>query len=205
MILRQTARGRTRGIRGITLLEVLIGVGLLALVFGNIYMVLGRSAKTYTVQTDNAEADAHVRRTLDRITMALVGADYESLFNAMQSPLAADEINYRTCLGVNDGLEVWSDPQRIAMTVDKGRQVTWFEDPGEVDQRRVAWSNWVREWFAGEVPNGIDDNGNGLTDEAGLSFDVEGKLIRIQLTIEKPGPDGKTIVRKLESKVTCRN
>jgi hypothetical protein len=57
----------------------------------------------------------------------------------------------------------------------------------------------------GELANGIDDNGNGVIDEKGLCFVVEGNRVTIRLTIDKPGPDGKHYRRTLETTVTCRN
>jgi hypothetical protein len=42
-------------------------------------------------------------------------------------------------------------------------------------------------------------------DEKGLSFEVDGPMVRITLTIERPGPDGKPVTKTLETRVTCRN
>jgi len=191
--------------RGLSLVEVLIALGLMGLVLGNVYMVIGKGTKSYGVQTGDSVADAHARRTLDRVALAVVGASRSSIYDAMEAPFSGSEINYQTCLGVEDGEVVWSAPQRIALTNDTGRQVTWFEQPGLANERRVAWSNWVTQLFEGEVANGLDDNRNGLKDEKGLSFDLDGDSVIIRLTIEKPGVDGEPIVKTLQTRVTCRN
>jgi hypothetical protein len=191
--------------RGLSLVEVLIALGLMGLVLGNVYMVIGKGTKSYGVQTGDSVADAHARRTLDRVALAVVGASRSSIYDAMEAPFSGSEINYQTCLGVEDGVVVWSAPQRIALTNDTGRQVTWFEQPGLANERRVAWSNWVTQLFEGEVANGLDDNRNGLKDEKGLSFDLDGDSVIIRLTIEKPGVDGEPIVKTLQTRVTCRN
>lgn len=193
----------TRG--GFSLIEVLIALGLMGLVLGNVYMVLGRGTRSYSEQTGDSIADAHARRTLDRVALAIVGASRSTIYDALEAPFSGSEINYQTCLGVQDGELVWSPPQRIALTNDNGRQVTWFEDPGLEDERRVAWSNWVTPLFQGEIENGLDDNDNGLRDEKGLSFDLDGDSVIIRLTIEKPGVDGESIVKTLDARVTCRN
>ena len=52
---------------------------------------------------------------------------------------------------------------------------------------------------------GLDDNANGLKDEKGLSFDLDGDSVIIRLTIEKPGVDGTSIVKEHQARVTCRN
>ena len=191
--------------RGLSLVEVLIALGLMGIVLGNVYMVIGKGTKSYGTQTGDSVADAHARRTLDRVALAVVGASRSTIYDAMEAPFSGSEINYQTCLGVEDGEVVWSAPQRIALTQDNGRQVTWFEQPGLENERRVAWSNWVTQLFEGEMANGLDDNSNGLKDEKGLSFDLEGDSVIIRLTIEKPGVDGEPIVKTLSTRVTCRN
>ena len=87
---------------------------------------------------------------------------------------------------------------------DKNR-VVWSEDPGSARERRIVWSDWARRLLAGELPNGRDDNDNGLIDEQGLSFDLDGNSIVIRLTLERSGADGVLVARTLEARVTCRN
>jgi len=199
------SQGTARSRRGFSLIEVLIALGLIGLVLGNVYMVLGKGTKSYSAETEESIADAHARRTIDRVAMAVVGASRATIYEAMEAPFSGSEINYQICLGVEAGEIVWSPPQRIALTSDNGRQVTWFEDPGLANERRVAWSNWVTLLFKGEAANGLDDNANGLKDEKGLSFDLDGDSVIIRLTIEKPGVDGHTVVKEHEARVTCRN
>lgn len=190
---------------GFSLIEVLIAIGLMGLVLGNVYMVLGKGTKSYSAETGESLADAHARRTIDRVAMAIVGASRSTIYDAMEAPFSGSEINFQTCLGVDAGAIVWSEPQRIALTNDNGRQVTWFEAAGLANERRVAWSNWVTQLFKGEMANGVDDNANGLKDEKGLSFDLDGDSVIIRLTIEKPGVDGTSIVKEHQARVTCRN
>mgnify|MGYP000916787162 FL=1 len=67
------------------------------------------------------------------------------------------------------------------------------------------WTRASAKFLEGEISNGIDDNGNGLIDERGLSFEVQGKMVVIRITIEKPGPEGTLSTKTLETRVTCRN
>jgi hypothetical protein len=137
--------------------------------------------------------------------MAVVGASRSSLYDAMEAPYSSSEINFQSCLGVQDGEIVWSPPQRITMTNGNRRQIAWFESPGQANERRVIWSNWVTQLLRGEIVNGVDDNNNGLKDEKGLSFDLHGDKVVIRLSIEKPGQNGASIVKELTAEVTCRN
>jgi hypothetical protein len=65
--------------------------------------------------------------------------------------------------------------------------------------------NWVRELLEGELPNGLDDNGNGLIDESGLSFEIDGDTITIRLTLERFDAEGTLITRTVETAVTLKN
>ena len=88
--------------------------------------------------------------------------------------------------------------------LDQG-QVIWRDKPGEVDERSVVWSRWVSDFLENELPNGIDDNGNGLIDESGLTFVIDGSMVTIRLTLQRTGSDGKSSVYSREATVHCRN
>jgi hypothetical protein len=66
-------------------------------------------------------------------------------------------------------------------------------------------SNIVRPFLEGEIPNGIDDNGNGIIDEKGLSFVVNEGSVTIRLTIGRQVAGQAVIEETLESTVMCRN
>ncbi len=56
---------------------------------------------------------------------------------------------------------------------------------------RVVWDGielcHVTPMLEGEEANGMDDNGNGLIDEQGLCFVVDGKTVTVRLTAESRG------------------
>ena len=199
-------RARTTARRaGFTLIEVMVAITLLGLVVTNLYMVLADSSKAFGSEAAVFDAEMQARRTLDRIAMAVIGSSRDSLFQTPVSPVSTSELSFKSNLGVEDGEPVWSDPQKISMTEEQDAAVTWFENPGAPAERRIVWSKWVRAFADGEISNGVDDNGNGLVDEKGLSFEIEGDMVVIRLTIEKVAPDGTVVTRQLESRVTCRN
>lgn len=189
---------------GFTLLEVAISIGLVALVIANIVMAMDSSTKAYQSGASREEVEDQARRTLDRIALAVMGASREGLAPGQETPLDTDSLTYQLNLGYQDGETVWSDPERIQR--DAQAQVTWSKNPGIPGEQRVVWTKWVREFTAGELGlNGIDDNGNGLTDERGLSFTIQDDLVTIRLTLEKSGSDGNPIVVPLETQVDVRN
>jgi prepilin-type N-terminal cleavage/methylation domain-containing protein len=193
---------RPRG--GFTLVEVMIALALGALVLVNVVMVLDTSSKAYEAGTSVNEMEFQADRTLDRIALAIMSSRRESLMIAAETPLMATSLSYHSTLGMEDGEVVEGEPERIEFVIVEG-QVRWTENPGLAGERSVIWANWVRDFLEGELPNGVDDNGNGLIDETGLSFDVDGERVNIRLTLERPGPDGKNITRTRETVVVCRN
>ncbi|HUG35726.1 MAG TPA: prepilin-type N-terminal cleavage/methylation domain-containing protein [Candidatus Limnocylindrales bacterium] len=189
---------------GFTIIEVLLAIGLIGLVLANISMLLRSSASAYSVGASATELDLQADRTLDRIALAIMGASAGSLNPTQQAPFFTPSLDFQQNLGVARGEVVYGAPERISFVVEDG-VVTWRENPGQESERLVVWTRWVRDFLAGEVPNGVDDNGNGLIDERGLAFTLEGNLVTIRLTLERPGPDGRLLTEFRETSVTCRN
>ena len=66
-------------------------------------------------------------------------------------------------------------------------------------------ARFVREYLEGEVPNGKDDNGNGLVDEMGLSFDSIGMVWTVRLTLERRDANGNLCTQTVQTAVKMRN
>ena len=133
----------------------------------------------------------------------MVGANRSTVYTVLPAPFSTSEIHFETNLGVQGGALAWSQPQTIALELGDRNKIVWSETSTE--NRRVVWSEWARNYLAGEILNGVDDNGNGLIDEKGLSFDLDGNSIVIRVSLEKEDRDGKPITRTMEARVTCRN
>jgi len=187
-----------------TLLEVVIALGLVTLVVTNIVLAMDSSTKAYEASSSHREVEDQARRTLDRIALAVMGSSKDGLAPGQQFPLDTASLTYQLNLGYKDGEAVWSDPERIEREEAKA-QVTWSKNPETPEEQRIVWTKWVREYMDGEVFNGIDDNGNGLIDEKGLSFTIQEDLVTIRLTLERVGPDGHPVTVHLETMVNVRN
>ena len=189
---------------GFTLLEVL----LVATVFGILALKISMLFNTMAVSDSRQSAEIVLedlaRRVVDQIGFAVMGADRSTLFPDPASPTYSEEIAYTVSLGVQDGAVVWGDPESIALS-GNDIQVLWRSNPDAADERRVVWCNVVRPFLEGEVANGVDDNGNGLIDERGLSFTLQGDCVSIRLTLEQPREDDTFLITTIESKVTLRN
>jgi len=189
---------------GFTLVEVIVSVTLVALIAVNISMLIGSGKKNFENTTAQMELEVQAARAMDRIALALMGSSRDTLYLTPEAPFNTHVMNYEMNLGMDGDDPVWSDPERIELVIEDGK-VQWLENPGDLGERHVVWAKWVTEYLEGEVPNNLDDNGNGLVDEKGLSFDLDRNSVIIRLTAEREGPNGEAITKTMTRRVTCRN
>ena len=187
---------------GFTAIELSIVVVLLVIVTIKAAMLFDFAAESQIEDTAELALEDQARRTLDQVAFAVMGANRETLFPDPDSPNHDSRVWYEVSLGVEDGEVVWGDPEEIS---GAGSQVVWSQNPGEADERRVVWSNVVRPFLEGEIQNGQDDNQNGLIDENGLNFTLQGNRVTIRLTLERAQPDGGAHTQSVETSVTLRN
>lgn len=198
-------RGRRTTTRaGLTAVEIALAVTLLAIVLYKGVTVM--NSATRTTAEDNAQVllEDRAQLVLERIARAVMSSDRDTLNPSTASPLSTDDLQYRVHLGIEDGEVVWSDPETIGLE-DLENSVYWSRQPEAGPEKRVVWTNLVRPFLEGETPNGMDDNGNGLIDEKGLSFVVDRNAITIRLTLDRMTPSGRTITSTVQTTVTCRN
>ena len=190
---------------GYTLVEVAIVATL-----GTIVMFKGATLVRDVVRVGNQEMqdmalEDHSRKMMDQITYAIMSSDRESLvpMNTV-FPDFETGLTYRLSLGLENGNVVWSDPEWIGLGPN-GTQIVWAASPGAADEQRVVWSNRVQALMEGEIPNGLDDNGNGLVDEQGLNFLITGNRVIVRLTLAQVGENGEITEHTIETTATCRN
>lgn len=196
-------RGASGARAGVSLLEVLIALTLLGLVVAKTAVAFQTASEMTRDSATQMDLEGQARRVLNQVAFAVMSADREALFPSPESPNFSDEITYMVSLGVDAaGDVVWSDPESVSLNAIS--QVLWRQNPDEPEERRVAWCNAVRPFLGGELQNGLDDNENGLIDERGLTFTLEGDLVTIRLSLERPGDEGPVAV-DVETVVTVRN
>lgn len=188
-----------------SLLEILLAVALLGVLVQKAVMIINGAMTVSSTDTVDTAMEDQARLVLRRMGFAIMGSQRDSLNPAQEQPLDSSEVRYQVHLGLQDGEVVWSDPEKIALSELDDSQLFWTRNPDAPEERRIVWTNSVAPFLEGELPNGMDDNGNGLIDEKGLSFVVERNAVTIRLTLERTGPDGQTITKTVETTVTCRN
>lgn len=199
--LNQSARG---GRSGFTLLEMVMTIALLAVFAVKITSVIDTTTKSTENDIVRTTVDAQARQVLRQIGFAVMGSHPESLDPRLPAPLTQDRLKYQVNLGISNGEVVWSDAEQIALEEDR-QQIYWSDNPDADDERRIVWTSLVAPYLEGEIPNGIDDNGNGLIDEKGLSFSIAGQAISMKLTLEREREGQAPVVTTVETVVTCRN
>ena len=188
---------------GFTLLEMTMAFTLLGIVVYKAQGAMKSASQGIGDETKRTMVEDQARRVLRQVGFAVMGSDRNSLLPATADMSSAD-IRYRVNLGVQDGEVVWSDREMVAMDMDH-LNVYWAENPDESREKKVVWSKLVAPFLEGEIPNGVDDNENGLVDETGLSFVIVGNAVTIRLTLQMPSEEGEDLVKTVETTVTCRN
>jgi hypothetical protein len=187
---------------GWTLIELSIAVILVTVVMGKAVYVMHSALGLASSETASMHVEDQARRVMDRIALAIMGSDRGTLVPQIEE-VHSDRIRYSFSLGLEDGEVVWSDPEEIRLGGTR-TEVEWRENLDQAEEKRVVWTNLVSPLLEGELVNGVDDNGNGLVDEDGLSFVIEGELVVIRLTLQRPEA-GRTVPQTIETFVTCRN
>ncbi len=197
-------RGRCRSRAGLTVLELMLALALLGIIVVKASQAISSAVETVEQASDEVVLEDQARRVLRQIGFAVMAANRESLMPDRESPLSAENIRYQVNLGIQDGEVIWSDPEQVALDLSE-LNVYWSRNPETETERRVVWTSLVSPYLEGELPNGLDDNGNGLIDEQGLSFVVDRNSVTIRLTLDRIMESGEAITKTVQTTVTCRN
>lgn len=188
---------------GWSLIELVLASALVLGVVTKAAFVMNSALGLAGDSTASMHTEDQARAVMDRIALAVMGSDRGTLVPEIEE-LHTNSLRYTFSLGVEDGEIVWSDPEQIRLGVGNS-SVEWVENPGAAEERKAVWTSLVSPLLQGEEVNGVDDNGNGLIDEDGLSFVLEGNRVVIRLTLRRPEVDGRIVEQTVESIVSCRN
>ncbi|MFT5049392.1 MAG: type II secretory pathway pseudopilin PulG [Chlamydiales bacterium] len=214
--------------RGMTLIETMIGLTMMVVVTGGALRMAQSTTKAIGTSTTVSDLNLRAQRALDEIGEVLRTASRAGLTPALPGvapfTVEANSVTYTRVTGIDDATQtaIWGAPEQITFEyspgdpadgvdndgdglVDDGR-IVLIEDPGGPNPRRKIISNWVTEALEGEIlGNGADDNGNGVSDESGLSFEVFERGVMVRLTLARQEPGGQIVTATVERSFAFRN
>ncbi len=207
---------------GFTLLELIISMAILALALGGVYSWFLSTTRAAGVVTTKSELSLSATRTLERIAARLLPAGLETLFPPHPTaPLGTSSLTFNRSQGFANGQKTWESSMRIAFRLAPGEaddgldnddngfvddgQVVLTVRAGQPDEQEIILCRNVKRYWGTEIPNGEDDNGNGLVDEPGLSFELTGDKIIIRLSVQAHTFNGKILTADVETSVRLRN
>jgi len=220
--LSRSPRDGANGRRAFTLVEMLIASAIIAVIMGAIGVTVLRGKENFRQGVTSAVLEARGRRVLERMVTELQSAETASLNPMPNPPLGSSSLRFRASAGYNGTAKLWTPWSRIAFVpdprdpvdgvdndgdgmIDEGR-VVLVRDDGGPGQVQITLANHVSKLLEGEKANVADDNGNGLVDEAGLSFTIDGnQTLTIRLTLGARDPRGRTMLRTVQTSVRTRN
>ncbi len=211
--------GHYRGETGFSLLELIVGLGLAATVFGvlvSFFLDFGRSS---TTQNAAAEAQQTVRAGLDFVAreLRLAGLDPLQSASAGIEDISAAGTRIRfTADFCNEpiGNSCGAQPEPDGSVEGAGERITYLYDAGQRELRRMLYEGTPSQaWtvlVSRVVPNPnnvklftfVDGNGNEVTDNANRGLI---RAVVITLTVEEPAGRAGTVTRTYTSRVRLRN
>jgi hypothetical protein len=132
----KTLRPATSLRRGSSLLEIVIAASVLLMLLGAVGNTVLTGGNAFKQGLSSAVLEGQARRMLERIAMEFSDVDRSSLAPNPLAPFGATSVQFARCQGFAAGAMLVGPTRRIALVLE-----------------------------AGELDNGIDDNGNGLIDE----------------------------------------
>lgn len=204
------------------MLELLFMMSLLSMIVGALFALGNTGTRLFNSGMSRASIEARAAQTLERLERDLESARAESFEALPESPLWQESIVFDQVASIRayDGRITWSS-SRVELRYEAGElddgidndgdelidecEAVLVQDENGPEERTIVLAHEVRELLEGELPNGADDNANGLVDERGLCIERTGDDLALRLTLEARDREGRLVTRTLETSVYPRN
>lgn len=202
------------------MIEILVSTAVLSLVMLSVALVAKTGNGVFRSTQARDMLRQHAQQALDRVVDEFATASKSTFNAAPTAPFGSSTLDFRTPTGIAGSVISWSTKRRIcwqaepaggqgeshhdAALANQG-QVLLIRDVGLKTSNTTVLVSDVAALLEGETANGKDDNGNGLVDEKGLSFDLVGDKLTIRMTLAELGPDGQVLWVTAQTQVRLRN
>ncbi len=149
---------KTTSREGFTLIEMLVSLTLLAIVMGSVLSTTQRGFAIFRRSSANGDLNSRAARATDRLSREVIQASAASFNPNLDTPIGLPTV-WSESLEFQDAVG-WAGN---ALVLDTARRITWQRAAGELD-------------------NGLDDNGDGRIDEG-----------FVQLVLDPAGADPQTV------------
>jgi hypothetical protein len=207
-----------RSRRGAVLLEVVFVCGLLTLFTGGALFTASAIGQDYSTQFTSSEIDEDASVASDEVSERLRAADLNAVFPPFVPGAFSTWIDYARvglpgAAPTPERLQLIDDPADPDDGVDNDsdgivdeKMLVWIQNPDTTDERRLVLARGVTEELEGEtLGNLVDDNDNGLIDEAGACFEFQTGRVVFHLTLAKNDGAGRVIRRTVTRTTALRN
>lgn len=207
---------------GFTLLELTIGMGLVAVIFTISAMVSISGRNAFVSTRNHSQLESRLETALNRVAIELELATDSSL-NPQMTGLIADTntISFRKIVGINAGVPVLGTLTSIGYQPDSRDPVDGADNDGDglIDEGALVMNRNiggpspisavlcqdVRRFLEGETSSAGDENANGLFEESGFLIERDGDLLTLWLTLEEALPNGESAMRTSSTSILIRN
>ncbi len=212
---------------GFTLIEMVIAIGIFGVLIGFATMIGDASRGAYGQATSASVLNAQAKLNLDRIAMEMQVASIATFDPALETGIVnTSSLTFQQLVDINAGVPVYGGPlpgelMSLELTLDDGESADGMDNDGDglIDEQQLVLTRNVgsaeevavticgnvREFLEGELPGGGDENGNGLTDEAGFDIGRNGDVLTLRLSLEAVNSRGEVLVRTVETAIRLRN
>ena len=204
------------------MVEMAVSVAVLGLLFGIIGVIQMRGNDASEEGLARASSEMRVRRALDQVADHLTGVGRTLLFPDPTTNFGSAVATFQHPTGVSGaGIVLWDVPSRIEILVDTNEIDNGADDDGDglVDERRLVFTrsvgtaaqqsvtlcHGIPELMPGETVNALDDNGNGILDEAGFNIRRVGDLLTVRLCVQQAFGEGQVATSSMETSIVLHN
>ena len=205
---------------GFSLIELLITSSLMCMLLCSVGYLSQRGGSASRQAQSELGVVARAHQLCTRLARELEAAGSGTL---TPSPglVGSSDFSFQVVDGFSAGAPQWGPPSRLAFVLDAAEADNGLDDDGDslIDEGNlvltrdalsanptvVVLCKNVAEYLEGELANGGDDNGNGLSDERGFTVVQNGGLLSLHLTVEQPVQGQAALRSTLKTTIFLRN